>query len=227
MILFKVRKLSPFSNISVSLLASFRYLTSVAAMRLRQLSTSQSVVFFAPPEVHQSIMDLRRYKSGAVIDSHDVICWLLEQTCNEIEQLQPLYFSQGVDFCRRAQAAFDNRDFLGDPNHRKSYLASLRCIEQQTLEQLYGVSTKAKTLVPSRTLSPSITAFKKELDSRRKGFQDTGIAVHGSVLQEVEQEREVAHEGMFLKDSPVLFQHESSAYPVETGRPLLYSSNSV
>ena len=34
----------------------------------------------------------------------------------------------------------------------------------------------------------------KELDSRRKGFQDSGNAVHGSTLQEVEQEREVAHE---------------------------------
>jgi hypothetical protein len=34
----------------------------------------------------------------------------------------------------------------------------------------------------------------KELDNHRKGFQDFGNAVHGSALQEVEQEREVAYE---------------------------------
>jgi hypothetical protein len=40
-------------------------------MRLRQLGTTQSVSFFAPPEVHQSIMDLKGEKAGDV-DSRDV-----------------------------------------------------------------------------------------------------------------------------------------------------------
>ncbi|RDL37029.1 Uncharacterized protein BP5553_04462 [Venustampulla echinocandica] len=187
--------------------------TVQAAMRLRQLSTSQSVVFFAPPEVHQSIMDLRKYKSGAVIDSYDVICWLLEQTCSEIELLQPLYFSQGIDFCRRAQAALDNQDFLADSDHRKIYLASLRCIEQQTLEQLYGFNIKAKTFTTSGKLSPSIATFKKELDKRRKGFQDSGNAVHGSVLQEVEQEREISHEVEAIREVQKPVHYQSHNFP--------------
>lgn len=165
-------------------------------MRLRQLGTSQSITFFAPPEVHQSILDLRKKTSGDPINSYDVICWLLEQTCSGIEQLQPLYFSQGADFCRRVQATLDHSDFVANPQQREAYLGSLRQIEQQTLDQLYGHNTKAKPSTPLGKLSPRIAVFMKELNTRRKGFQDTGNAVHGSALQEVEQEREVAYEGL-------------------------------
>jgi hypothetical protein len=94
----------------------------IAAIRLRQLGTSQSITFFAPPEVHQSILDLCNKKSGDSLYSYDVICWLLEQTCSGIKQLQPLYFSQGADFCRRAQAAFDHSKFVANPQQREAYL---------------------------------------------------------------------------------------------------------
>lgn len=164
-------------------------------MRLRQLGTTQSVVFFAPPEVHQSILDLRKKKQFDKLDSLDVISWLLEQTCNGIEQLQPLYFSQGSDFCRRLQASVDNPNFFSNITHRESYLQTVRTMEQQTLEQLYGVHGKSKTKLAAINYSPNIATFMKELAARRKGFQDTGHAVHGSALQEVEQEREVAYEG--------------------------------
>ena len=44
----------------------------VAALRLRQLASTQSITFFAPPEVNQSILDLRKKTSSSQIDSHDV-----------------------------------------------------------------------------------------------------------------------------------------------------------
>src|SRR5438552_681114 len=106
-------------------------------MRLRQLATTQSVVFFAPPEVHQSIVDQRNKRYKDPIDSYDVICWLLQQTCDGIEQLQPLYYSQGADFCRRTQAAVNNPDFLRDTDQRATYLSALRQLERNTLEELY------------------------------------------------------------------------------------------
>lgn len=163
-------------------------------MRLRQLGSTQSIAFFAPPEVHHSILDLRKKAISAKMDSSDVICWLIEQTCNGIEQLQPLHFSQGVDFCRRTQAVLDNPGYLVDEDERESCLQSLRQLEQQTLEQLYGTNTKSKVTTISEFQSPIIASFMKELKQRRKGFKDTGNAVHGSALQEVEQEREVAYE---------------------------------
>lgn len=163
-------------------------------MRLRQLGSKQSISWVAPPEVHQSILDLQSKDTGDYIDSHDVICWLLKQTCVGIEQLQPLYFSQGVDFCRRTEASLTSKEFLIDDVQKKAYLQVLRCAEQQTLEELYGPKAHSKAVTKQKFTNPRIKGFMTELQTRRKGFQDFGNAVHGSVLQEVEQEREVAFE---------------------------------
>ncbi|KAK1993934.1 hypothetical protein LX36DRAFT_728628 [Colletotrichum falcatum] len=171
--------------------------TVQAAMRLRQLGTTQSVTFFAPPEVYQSILDLQKKPLWAEIDSHDVhrIYWLLDNTCEGIEQLQPLYYSQGIDFCRRIQATIDNPDFITDKCQREKFVATVKQDEQHSLQQLYEPKRKAKGTNDLRTGSHAkIKAFVKELNARRKAFQDTGRAVHASALQEVEQEREVAFE---------------------------------
>ncbi|KAH8810980.1 hypothetical protein F5884DRAFT_897492 [Xylogone sp. PMI_703] len=203
--------------------------TVQAAMRLRQLGTSQAVIFFAPPEVHQSILHLRKKTNRDAIDSHDVIRWILEQTCEGIEQLQPLYYSQGSDFCRRMQAAIDNPDFLVDSEQRSAYLGVLKQKEQQTLQQLYQPRTKSKSKFIASELptSPKLVQFTKELEIRRKAFQDTGNAVHSSALQEVEQEREVAFEVEAIREvqkpvhySPLSFRglHKDIVIFVNTGR---------
>ncbi|KAJ6256008.1 hypothetical protein Dda_9302 [Drechslerella dactyloides] len=168
--------------------------TVQAAMRLRQLGTTQSVVFFAPPEVHQSIVDTQQKQFREEVDSRDVITWLLHQTCAGIEQLQPLYFSQGMDFCRRVQATSDNPEFLDDPVQLKTYLNTLKQSEQQTLRQMYEPRQNQQKGANIESPSTEIARFMDELKIRRRGFQDTGEAVHGSALQEVEQEREVAFE---------------------------------
>ncbi|KAK7613359.1 hypothetical protein JOL62DRAFT_596589 [Phyllosticta paracitricarpa] len=170
--------------------------TVQAAMRLRQLASTQSVIFVATPEVHQSVMDHNHKADGSFPDSRDVICWLLEQTCAGIEQLQPLYYSQGMDFCRRAQAAIENPHYLSDTGHLEAYLKEMRRKEHQTLEKMYQPRTaKAKGAdVIECPQSAEITSFRATLNRRRKGFQDVGNAVHGSALQEVEQEREVTQE---------------------------------
>lgn len=184
-------------------------------MRLRQLGTTQSITFFAPPEVHHSILDLRKKRDTDPINSFDVICWLIEQTCNGIEQLQPLFYSQGVDFCRRTQAVLDNPDFLTDEEQRESCLLSLRQVEQQTLEQLYGVNMKVKNIVSSGRTAPSMDAFTTELYNRRKGFRDTGNAVGGSALQEVEQEREreVAYEVETVREVQKPVHYHAYGFP--------------
>ena len=158
-------------------------------MRMRHLGTTQSIVTLAPPEVHQSILDVTRKHATARLDSHDVIRWLLEQTCLGIEQLQPLYVSQGLDFCRRWQAALDNSRFLEDPEELKAYLDILQTPEQQTLKQLYEPRLTPKPVATIDDPSPRIAKYLDELKYIRKRFKDNGSAVHGSVLQEVEQER--------------------------------------
>ncbi|KAH9904538.1 hypothetical protein F4778DRAFT_66392 [Xylariomycetidae sp. FL2044] len=167
--------------------------TVQAAMRLRQLGTTQSVVWLAPPEVNQSIRDLRGKKDVESVDSYDVICWLIQNTCEGIEMLQPLYYAQGVNFCNRMQATNDFPDFLIDDEQRECYVKAIREMERQTLPQLYGPQGKSKTITRARS-NATIAAYSKELETRRKGFQDNGQAVHASALQEVEQEREIEFE---------------------------------
>ncbi|KAK6495019.1 hypothetical protein TWF481_003047 [Arthrobotrys musiformis] len=204
--------------------------TVQAAMRLRKLGTTQSVMFFAPPEVHQSIVDTQKKSFYSPMDSRDVVSWLLQQTCAGIEQLQPLYFAQGMDFCRRIQASADSPDFLDDPPQLRSYLNTLRQPEQQTLRQMYEPKQGQKSGMMIENPSHEIKRFMDELKIRRRGFQDTGEAVHGSALQEVEQEREVAFEIESVREvqrpthyTPYKFGglHKDLVTFVHTGRALV------
>ncbi|CAJ0547291.1 Ff.00g019180.m01.CDS01 [Fusarium sp. VM40] len=168
--------------------------TVQAAMRLRQLGTTQVISFFIPPEVHQSIADLQNKTMHEFIDSSDVIQWLLDNTCDQIEQLQPLYYSQGIDFCRRMQAALDYPKFLTDRSQRKSYVQAIKQDEQQSLQNLYEPKTRSRAAGMQTFSNEILKGFIQDLNARKKTFQDTGKAVHASALQEVEQEREVAFE---------------------------------
>ncbi|KAI3549226.1 hypothetical protein CABS03_12069 [Colletotrichum abscissum] len=188
--------------------------TVQAAMRLRQLGTTQSVTFFAPPEVYQSIVDLHCKPHGATVNSSDVIFWLLDNTCDGIEQLQPLYYSQGMDFCRRMQAAIDNPDFVKDKHQRENYLGTIKQDEQHSLQKLYEPKRKIKGTGEFQAGSDAkIRAFVKELNKRRKAFQDTGRAVHASALQEVEQEREVAFEVETVRQVKKPYHYPALAFP--------------
>jgi hypothetical protein len=60
---------------------------------------------------------------------------------------------------------------------------------------------------------PKVAAFAEELNVRRKGFQDTGRAVHGSALQEVEQEREVAFEVESVRQVKKQVQYDALRFP--------------
>jgi len=161
-------------------------------MRLRQLGTTQSVVFFAPPEVHQSILDHSKKQKNETLDSHDVIEWLIEQTTRGIQSLQPLFYNQGINFCQRAQAAINYKDFLSDSIQGQNYLNMIQEEEQQTLEQLYGKRKKAKGLIGD--FSPVLQTMVTGLKRVKNEFEDNGDSVHSSALQEVEQEREVQQE---------------------------------
>ncbi|OAP60693.1 hypothetical protein AYL99_05695 [Fonsecaea erecta] len=182
--------------------------TVQAVMRLRQLATTQSVTFFAPPEVHQSILDFRSKGEHQHLTSRDVVCWLLEQTCQGLENLQPLYHAQGVDYCRRAQAERDHPLFLTNSTERHAYLNALRRYEQHSLQALYEPrSKKSRKRLRDEKFDDSLAKHIKQLERRRKAFQDTANAVHASVLQEVEQEREVAVEVETIRErqNPLYF----------------------
>ncbi|KAF2133722.1 hypothetical protein P153DRAFT_330168 [Dothidotthia symphoricarpi CBS 119687] len=183
-----------------------------AAMRLRLLGTTQSVTFFSPPEVHQSILDVRMAAKDAPITavcSRDVVRWLLEQTCNAIEQLEPLYFTQGINFLQREQAKLNHPDFLDDEYSREAYLSIIRSKELQSLKQLYEPKHQQRgPAIKSSAFAPSLRKHVTEMLNRRKGFQDRGFAIHSSALEEVEQEREIEFETECVRETqpPVYFK---------------------
>lgn len=152
-------------------------------MRLRQLAISQSVVFFAPPEVHQSILNFRGKGARDFIDSHDVIVWLLEQTCCSIEQLQPLYISQGLEYCRRRLAAERNPDASFQENQRKSYLKVLERPEQYSLENLYAPDQKIKSRPVDAQGFPEIAGYVEKLNVMKNGLRNTGDTVQALTHQ--------------------------------------------
>ena len=160
-------------------------------MRLRQLAISQAVVFFAPPEVHQSILNLRGKTDRDAIDSHDVIIWLLEQTCCNIEQLQPLYISQGLEYCRRRLSALNNPDAGSEEEQRKAYLKILEQPEQYSLEKLYAPDQRTKARPIDGHGFPMMIRYIEKLNAMKKGLRNTGDTVQALAHQEVEQEREV------------------------------------
>jgi hypothetical protein len=53
----------------------------------------------------------------------------------------------------------------------------------------------------------------KDLKNWRKGFQDNVNAVHGSALQEVEQEREVAFEVQQIREVQKPIHYSPFTYP--------------
>ncbi|RAK78064.1 uncharacterized protein BO72DRAFT_477000 [Aspergillus fijiensis CBS 313.89] len=174
--------------------------TVQAAMRLRQLGTTQSVVFIAPPEVHHNILDVCGKHQDEQLDSSDVVYWLLHQTCASNRDLEPLYNAQGVDFCRRIQAAEDYPNFIKNHHQRRYYMGILQQPEQQSLEQLYkpeptDASDGDSDSSNDFTYSGRAASFIEVLRQRRTEGKDIHhSAIASSAQEEVEQEREVAYE---------------------------------
>jgi len=117
--------------------------------------------------------------------------WLLEQTCRANEHLQNLYLAQGTDFCQRTNAQWKHVDFLTNKGQREAYLKVIQRPERQTLEQLYGATTNSQPSSIADVQSANVKGFMEELVRQRRAANGNGNVIHGSVLEEVEQEREV------------------------------------
>lgn len=163
-------------------------------MRLRQLATTQSVAFFAGPEVHQSIIDVCKLPRNGLVHSGHVVQWLLEQSCSANEHLANLHLAQGVDYCRRIDAQWRYDQFLTRDEHRMMLLKIIQQQERQTLNQQYGrVSDSSIKGSPEDVTFPCLKSFMSTLASQRVSMAATlnGSGMHSSALEEVEQEREV------------------------------------
>ncbi|KAE8384199.1 hypothetical protein BDV23DRAFT_189450 [Aspergillus alliaceus] len=201
-------KFPPFAKGALTLsLGQTKDHTVQAAMRLRQLGKSQSVVFIASPDVNQSILDVGRKTHKDKLDSADVVGWLLEQSCSSNENLQRLYLAQGYDFCRRVEAASTYKNFFSDQHHQQALLAEIIHQEQQTLEQLY-MPKSVNWAVRADVHRPKIIQeFIRVLDQQRLDLDTSKVATFLE-FTEVEQERELEAQVEEVRETqcPVFFQ---------------------
>ncbi|KAH7121598.1 hypothetical protein EDB81DRAFT_605619, partial [Dactylonectria macrodidyma] len=185
--------------------------TVQAAMRLRQLGSTQSVAFIAPPEVYQSIIDLRpadpKLEDGRPVTSHDVVRWLLEQSCKANEDIMSLHIAQGFDFCRRTNALWKYKNTTRTEGADHELISAMQLREDQSIEELYGPKDTALDMVPTQLDFPKLQAFSSNLQFQRLDLNKYGIKNDSSALGEVEQEREVEFEVEQVreKQKPVAF----------------------
>ena len=151
---------------------------------------------------------------GDKIDSSHVVHWLLEQTCRANEQLQNLYISQGIDFCERTTAEWENADFIFDSQDRDAYVKVLQHQEQQTLKQLYGnYRNDAHHSSSSMIRFPQLQTFMNELNDKRHAVTDKPNVVHSSALEEVEQEREVEFQVEEVREVQLPMHYKALRFP--------------
>lgn len=182
-------------------------------MRLRQLATTQGVVFMAPPEVHRNLVDVCGLPENTKVNSSHVVKWLLEQTCRTNESLQNLHLAQGVEFCRRkdAQLIYSRLHDTMESFGRKRYLDIIMQEERQDLEQLYGpVTDRATKGSPDEVCNSDLKQYMTILAQKRKeaAHSPKGQRIYSSALEEVEQEREVAYEVQEIRqpEKPIFYE---------------------
>ncbi len=164
---------------------------------MRKLGSGQSLTFWAPPDIHQNILDLAG-RSVEQLESSDVIQWALEMTCQATKQTKPLWAMQGFEHFQRTQSyttllgsTDDISTAVADDQRVSRYREEVQEPEAQTLHTMYGVHTDhgdpRSKLSEEQRLDPSIQRLSEvwdRLDTSR---------LQESLVHE-EQEREIAHE---------------------------------
>lgn len=176
-----------------------------AAMRLRQLATTQSIAFIAPPEVYTSALSLRsvhrpKIAASQPLKSTDIVHWLLEQSCEASDNMMSLHIAQGFDFCRRTDALLDFRKSSQKKTKRDKLLQETQQPEGQTLEQLYGPRGKTLSTALKAFNSTHLQNFVKDLHELEADLVKYKRRACSLAFDEVEQEREVEFEVHQLRE---------------------------
>lgn len=172
-----------------------------ACMRLRKLAQGQTLMYLAPPEVHQDILATTG-KSGGRLDGYDVVAWCLVQSCLSIERSQPLRVMQGLNHHRRQLAMKNFRASIGKLREPLGATASLweafadrfREKEEQTLDDLYGPKSAAKDIFGDLQDSEEIRQLRaiwKSLDPSTASIASMREEHEREVAVEVEQESQI------------------------------------
>ena len=150
-------------------------------MRMRKLGHGQSLLFIAPQEVDWKIRKAASKSPSDVVRSSDILRWVMQETCADIQHHTPHWCQQGIDYLRRKE---DWSKFCSSTTTDTSILKhSWLQPESRTLEYMYGIR-ESSNLTSTISIHPEIQERCRKLGVT--SFQDTRM--------EEEQEREVSHE---------------------------------
>lgn len=185
-------------------------------MRLRKLAHGQSLVFFAPPEVHQSIIDVTG-RPVKELNGYDVVAWSLEQSCLSIERSQPLRVIQGISHQRRQhmlKTFFDEfplaTDLAKDVDQSKIFVKRFREKEEQTLEDLYGPTSVVKdvfTGAPDSGIVRGLKEIWRNLDSKSSAIVSMHEEHEREIAPEIEKEVAVRRPQKVIPLRPIVDPH--------------------
>ncbi|KAL8660136.1 MAG: hypothetical protein Q9202_006792, partial [Teloschistes flavicans] len=169
-----------------------------ACMRLRQLGHGQSLMFIAPPEVHQDILKLTKSQQSANITGLHVIEWALEQSCLQIERNQPLRVMQGLNYHRRLGSLTLLKERLEPTNDTdaspevESLAEALIEWEAQSLRDLYAPAAMRSN--ETTLVSTSRGQTEEPVQNLLKLWDALDVQLSQSANMHEELEREVGHE---------------------------------
>ena len=168
-------------------------------MRLRKLGQGQSLMFVAPPEVHQSIMEVTG-KEGSEINGYDVVAWSLEQSCLGIERSQPMRVLQGLDYRQRQKrlAVFgqeypDLEQVAEETDTTKGSIHAFREKEEQRLTDLYAPASFKDSVAPN-VIESSQADPDPTVQKLLAMWRSVDLSISEGASMHEEHEREVAHE---------------------------------
>ena len=175
-------------------------------MRLRKLAQGQTLMFLAPPEVHQNIMELTG-KSEDQLNGYDVVAWALEQSCQSIERSQPLRILQGLNHNHRevtmhhfSNTYKDLEQLAVEVDQSSGLVTAFREKEEQRLNDLYAPVALKTNIVPriiessQNNADPAVKTLLGmwgDLDSTASEGASMHEEHEREVAQEVEQETQV------------------------------------
>lgn len=168
-------------------------------MRLRKLAQGQTLMFLAPPEVHQSIVQFTGKKEDQ-IDGYDVVAWSLEQSCQSIERSQPLRILQGLNYCQRELTM--NRftstypsleDLPKEVDLSSEVITAFREKEEQRLNDLYAPASLKDNILPG-IIESSQKITNPVVQELLRMWRELDTAESDGASMHEEHEREIAHE---------------------------------
>ncbi|KAG7408180.1 hypothetical protein Forpe1208_v012432 [Fusarium oxysporum f. sp. rapae] len=161
-----------------------------ACMRMRKLGKGQTVIFCIPREIEQKILQLLGQESSGSynITVADVLCWAINETCQNMRRELPLWFTQGIRFCQQRNL-WDEIEACSDCKSRSECAGQFKEDEAQSLGQRYH----------PQQAHPNIYSFLDRIEpctaaEFRKRCQEFGLTELRTSSLQGEQERELSPE---------------------------------